>query len=148
MSLIGTPIDYVTTVIDVKDTNYNRFVITDGTRTSIDPLMKKHKYFHRYNYKDKNREIKKKQVICGYTCMENDRLYIEENALELQEGDQIIYEKVGAYTMCLTPLFIKYFPDVYLFENSKFIKVRNAWTPYQYIQNSIKGDSINEHINT
>lgn len=35
MAVIGSPISYVTTVIDVKDTEYNRFVVTDGTRTSI-----------------------------------------------------------------------------------------------------------------
>lgn len=141
MSLIGSPIDYVTSVIDIKDTTYNRFVITDGTRTSIDPLMKKNKYFYRYEYRNKNKKRIEKQVICGYTCMENDRLYIEKNGLELDVGDRIIYEKVGAYTMCLTPLFIKYFPDVYLLENDKLIKVRNAWTSYQYIQNSmIKGE--------
>lgn len=38
MAVIGAPISYVTTVVDVKDTEYNRFVVTDGTRTSIDPL--------------------------------------------------------------------------------------------------------------
>ena len=137
MSLIGSPIDYVTSVIDVKDTTYNRFVITDGTRTTIDPLMKKNKYFYKYEYKNKNKKKIDKQVICGYTCMENDRLYIEKNSLELEVGDRIIYEKVGAYTMCLTPLFIKYFPDVYLLEKDKLIKVRKAWTSYQYIQNSM-----------
>lgn len=41
MAVIGAPVSYITTVIDVKDTEFNRFVITDGTRTSIDPLMTK-----------------------------------------------------------------------------------------------------------
>lgn len=137
MSIIGSPISYVTSVIDVKDTTYNRFVITDGTRTNIDPLMRKNKYFHTYNYFSNKSKVAKKQVICGYTCMENDRIFIDENKFELSVGDKIIYEKVGAYTMCLTPLFIKYFPDVYVFENGKYINVRKKWTANQFIQNSI-----------
>lgn len=139
MSLIGAPISYVTTVLDVKDTIHNRFVITDGTRTSIDPLMSKKGYFHRYK-KVEHGEIKEKQVICGYTCLEHDRLYTAVDEEELFIGDKIIYDKVGAYTMCLTPLFIKYFPDVYVEENNKFTLIRKAWTPTEYIQNSIIED--------
>ncbi len=136
MSLIGAPVSYVTTVIDIKDTTYNRFVVTDGTRTSIDPLMSKKSYFHRY-VKIKNGQILKKQVISGYTCMEHDRLYEALDEQELFVGDKIIYDKVGAYTMCLTPLFIKYFPAVYVEENNVLTLVRKAWTPCEYIQNSI-----------
>ena len=136
MSLIGAPVSYVTTVIDVKDTMCNRFVVTDGTRTSIDPLMSKKSYFHRYK-KTKSGRIFRKQVICGYTCMEHDRLYEAIDEEELFVGDKVIYNKVGAYTMCLTPLFIKYFPDVYVEERNELTLVRKAWTPKEYIENSL-----------
>ena len=135
MAVVGAPISYVSTVIDIKDTEFNRFVITDGSRTSIDPLMKKNSYFHLFDI-DGQREIHPKQVICGYTCMEHDRIFEEINGPSLQLGDQIIYNKVGAYTMCLTPLFIKYFPAVYIDENGKFELVRKSWTPKEYIMNS------------
>ncbi|MGM9553368.1 MAG: pyridoxal-dependent decarboxylase [Faecousia sp.] len=135
MALIGAPVSYVTSVIDVKDTSYGRFVITDGSRTSIDPLMTKRAYFHRYE-RSRDTELMKKQVVCGYTCMEHDRLFEANDEPELINGDRIIYNKVGAYTMCLTPLFIKYFPDVYVEENGKMKKVRSTWTPEEYMQNS------------
>lgn len=133
MAVIGVPITYVTSVIDVKDTEFSRFVVTDGTRTSIDPLMTKNQYFHSFNMEGQ-RELHPRQIICGYTCMEHDRLFEEKNGPTLQCGDQIIYDKVGAYTMCLTPLFIKYFPDVYVESNGNIKKVRNAWTPNEYVQ--------------
>lgn len=139
MAVVGAPISYVTTVIDVKETEYNRFVVTDGTRTSIDPLMTKSSYFHSFEYVV-SREKCSKQVICGYTCMEHDRLFEEIDGVTLQPGDHIIYDKVGAYTMCLTPLFIKYFPDVYVEENGNKFLVRKAWKPEQYIMNSIIED--------
>ena len=136
MAVIGAPVRYVTTVIDVKDTQYNRFVVTDGSRTSIDPLMSKSSYFHSYE-RSADSSIVPKQIICGYTCMEHDRLFkaIEEPAL--LPGDRIIYDKVGAYTMCLTPLFIKYFPEVYVERDGVFIKVREAWRPEDYLMKSI-----------
>lgn len=135
MAVIGAPVSYVTTVIDVKETQFNRFVVTDGTRTSIDPLMTKTNYFHSFVTHGK-RELHPKQIICGYTCMEHDRLFEETNGSVLREGDKIIYDKVGAYTMCLTPLFIKYFPDVYVEDAGEYFKVREAWKPEQYVMNS------------
>lgn len=136
MAVIGAPVSYVTTVVDVKDTEINRFVVTDGTRTSIDPLMRKSSYFHTY-VRESDKEKIPKQVICGYTCMEHDRLFTAINEPELSVGDMIIYDRVGAYTMCLTPLFIKYFPDVYVEENGELWIVRNAWKPEQYVMNSL-----------
>lgn len=136
MAVIGAPISYVTSVIDIKDTEYNRFVVTDGTRTSIDPLMGKTSYFHEYE-RDSFANVLPKQVICGYTCMEHDRLYIADDEPELKVGDRIIYHKVGAYTMCLTPLFIKYFPDVYLERDGELHIVRNAWKAEEYKMKSL-----------
>lgn len=135
MAVIGAYVRYVTSVIDVKDTQYNRFVVTDGSRTSIDPLMTKSSYFHSYRRLHDGGVIPK-QIICGYTCMEHDRLFTAENESGLLPGDQIIYDKVGAYTMCLTPLFIKYFPDVYVERNGRFRKVREAWTPEEFMMKS------------
>ena len=68
--------------------------------------------------------------------MENDRLFVTEDSKSLQVGDQISYQKVGGYTMCLTPLFIRYFPNVYLEEKGEYKLVRESWTPEEYSQKS------------
>lgn len=136
MCLIGSPVSYVTTVRDVKDTVANRFVVTDGSRTNIDPLMSKSRYFYEILHQTEklDRLNIQKQVISGFTCMEHDRLFELDEFEELLPGDKIVYHKVGAYTMCLTPLFIKYFPAVYVSENGKLKNVRNAWTYKEYAQ--------------
>jgi diaminopimelate decarboxylase len=72
--------------------------------------------------------------------MENDRIFVCNNQPELSVGDRITYHKVGAYTMCFTPLFIKYLPDVYVKNNNEIKHLRQAWTPMEYIQKSILGD--------
>lgn len=140
-SLITPPVDYVTTVVDVKQTNLNCFVVTDGSRIDVDPLMTKSSYFYHIERAGddsvKAKEAnKQKQVICGFTCMENDRLFVLEQAEKLREGDRIIYHKVGGYTMCLTPLFIRYFPAVYVEENGQYREVRSHWTWEAYVSNS------------
>lgn len=138
-SLITPPIEYLTTVVDAKKTYANVIVTTDGSRIDIDPQYGKKGYFHNFLYQatSEEREILKKQVICGLTCMENDRLFVTENTKELRVGDRISYQKVGGYTMCLTPLFIRYFPNVYLEEDGKYKLVREAWSAEEYSQKSM-----------
>ena len=133
MSLIGPAVSYVTSVIDVKDTTYGRFAVTDGSRTAIDPLMTKKSYFHHLE-QAKNASVLPMQTICGFTCMEHDRLFRLENSPELSVGDRIVYHKVGAYTMCLSPLFIQYFPTVYLEDDDLFHIIRRRWQPEDYCQ--------------
>jgi len=138
-SLICPPIEYVTSVTDVKNTNRNHFVITDGSRIHVDPLMGKKSYFYHIEYEDseEKRIQQKKQVISGFTCMENDRLFELTDGPELQTGDRIVYEKVGAYTLCLAPLFIGYYPPVYLEERGKVSCIRHKWGVKEYVSQSV-----------
>ncbi|MCC8162112.1 MAG: pyridoxal-dependent decarboxylase [Lachnospiraceae bacterium] len=138
-SLICPPVEYVTTVTDAKETNRNHFVVTDGSRIHVDPLMTKKSYFHHIEYTDgeEGRERLKKQVVSGFTCMENDRLFEIADGSALCEGDRIVYEKVGAYTMCLSPLFISWFPAVWLEENGALRLVREKWSAREYAQGSL-----------
>ncbi len=138
MSLIGPNVRYVTSVIDTKDTTYGRFVVTDGSRTQIDPLMSKSNYFFSVQQNEENGKKLAMQRICGYTCMEHDRLFSLQDHAELSVGDKIVYDKVGAYTMCLTPLFIQYFPDVYVSADGKLTLVRKKWSADMYAQGTVE----------
>ena len=138
MALIGAAVDYVTTVLDIKKTNRNTFVITDGSRIQIDPLMTKSSYFYDVIKIDSQyREKLKKQIVSGFTCMEHDRLFELKEESQLVPGDRIIYHKVGAYTMCLSPLFIKWFPDIYIKSEEKIDKIRKKWETIDYINCNI-----------
>ena len=138
MALIGAPVDYITTVVDVKKTTRNTFVVTDGSRTQIDPLMTKKGYFHDIVRSSQNRHFVERQIVSGFTCMEHDRLFEVKDGLELLPGDQIIYHKVGAYTMCLSPLFIKWFPDVYVKDGAEMHKIRERWNAEDYKRRSME----------
>lgn len=142
MALIGAAIDYFTVVKDVKKTTRNTFVVTDGSRTQIDPLMTKKNYFKEIvRSGDGKRNVLERQIVCGFTCMEHDRLFEVSNEPEILPNDQIVYHKVGAYTMCLSPLFIKWFPTVCVKDGEQISIVRERWTDVEYKSRTI-GDNV------
>lgn len=131
MALIGANMSYCTSVIELKETKNNSFAVLDGSRIHVDPLMKKKSY----NYKIINKNIfnkkKKNQILCGFTCMENDRFF------ELNEGvdtnDLIIFEKVGAYTIGMAAQFIEFHPDIYVKQNNKLELIQRRRTVADFI---------------
>ena len=137
MSVVGAYIDYITSVVDVKNTLHNCFVTTDGSRTNIDPLMRKSSYFYQIIRRNKSDKILPKQTLCGFTCMENDRFMILEYEKEIKRGDMVVYKKVGAYTMCLAPLFIQFFPDIYVEKEGDYTLIRKKWNAEDILTGSI-----------
>lgn len=134
-AIIGSAIDLYTTVVDVKDTYKSRIVTTNGSRIHIDPLWIKKQYI--YSIQNCNTNVRQniqKQVICGYTCMDHDRLMMIQDQNELLTGDVIIYHRVGAYTMTFGGMFIRYYPDVYVNDGMEIYKVRNQIDLDDYIK--------------
>lgn len=110
-AIIGSAMELHTTVLDVKDTARARIVTTDGSRVHIDPLWKKTRYLFST---DAKKPPVPRQIVCGYTCMDHDRIMVLENEPELTEGDRIVYHRVGNYTVTFGGPFIKGFPPVYV----------------------------------
>lgn len=137
ISLISKCTTFVTSVFDTRDIKATRYVMTDGSRFNIDPTMIKSSHlFHVEQTAAESRPILGSQVISGFTCMEVDRLFTYTDQPELVPGDRIIYENVGGYTMSLNPLFIQYFPAVYVRNGNDMRTVRKKWTPEEYVQGS------------
>lgn len=129
-AIIGSVVDLVTSVIDIKDTLKSRIVTTDGSRIHIDPLWIKKSYM--YSLETQKDNLYDKQIICGYTCMDHDRLMIIENQKELSIGDTIVYHRVGAYTMTFGGMFIRYYPEIYVDASEKYELVRNRISVDEY----------------
>lgn len=140
ISLISKCTTFVTSVYDTRDIKGTRYLMTDGSRFNIDATMIKTSHlFHIIPAPEnggdtKARPVMERQIVSGYTCMECDRIFVYENKPELIPGDKIVYENVGGYTMSLNPLFIQYFPPVYVLKEGKMIQVRRKWTPEDYVQ--------------
>ena len=133
-AIIASPFSFYSSVIDTKYIGDKRIVVIDGSRNDIDPFFHKKDYFKTLVSDITNRELEKLQVVVGCTCLENDRLFTESNLPMLKVGDIIKFSFVGAYTSCLSPLFIRYFPNIYLQEGDNFILVRPSWSECEYLQ--------------
>jgi len=128
---------YYTRVTDIKTTSSHRFAFCDGSRTHIDPLMHKNNYVYQVIRSPKSGTEKSNlpQILVGFTCMEGDRIMDMSKEKTLQEGDIVVFHKVGSYTSTLSPLFISYFPAVYaLEENGDITVLRSKWTAQEFVQ--------------
>lgn len=128
-ALIGSAVELYSTVLDVKDTAHARIVTTDASRIYIDPLWLKNRYMFS---SDAKKPPHPRQVICGYTCMDHDRLMAIENHPELSVGDHIVYHRVGNYTITFGGPFIRPYPPVYALTETGYELVRKAMTIEEY----------------
>ena len=137
VSLISRGMSFETTVLDIKDIRNHKFIVTDGSRVNLNPLVTRHVYPHHmvYSTETSDRKIEKSQWVCGATCMEYDRLFEIVDDVALQPGDRIVYDTAGGYTMCLNPLFIHYFPAIWVerTDGSMYL-AREPWTNDEYMQ--------------
>ena len=76
-------------------------------------------------------------MFVGCTCLENDRLFVLNNHYEVRIGDIIKFSFVGAYTICLSPLFIRYFPRIYVQNGNELLLSREEWTEKDYLQQNV-----------
>ena len=134
--IVASAFSYVTSVIDTKKVDGRLIVTTNGSRNDIDPFFSKSNYLKEIIHKQQNTNFISTQIITGATCLEFDKIFSIENSQELHCGDLIKYNNVGAYTMCLTPLFINYYPRVYIYENNSYTIIREKWTANDYITKS------------
>lgn len=141
VSLVSRGISFVTTVLDIKEIRGHVFLVTDGSRTNLNPLVTRHTYPHHIEYQDgPKRPVLPTQWVTGFTCMEYDRLFEIKDGPALHPGDRIIYDTAGGYTMCLNPLFIHYFPAVYVARrDGSLFKARDAWDVEEFLQKNYIG---------
>lgn len=137
-ALLASSFSFVSQVIDVKQVQRGLYnVAIDGSRNDIDPFFRKTGYLLdllRQETSDDAEQVKAdRQIISGCTCLEYDQLTHLEGQPLMKVGDYLRFRNVGAYTMCLTPLFIRYFPRVYALRDNSYILVREHWTAREYL---------------
>lgn len=113
-SVIATTTQYICKVVSTKDIGGLRIVTVDGTLLHINPFMRERepKYSVTKKKADANRKNYTEQIICGSTCMENDRFFSIFDDEELIVGDEVIFDYSGAYTMAFNSHFIIEIPKI------------------------------------
>ena len=127
-SILATAAEYLSKVINIRDIRDTRIVTIDGSIFHINPfLMNKPSEFSTNS--SNGRKIPK-QIICGSTCMEIDRLLYLDDYNEFQKGDTITFHFAGAYTMSFNNCFINCPPGVYVRNNNSLCQVRDRSKKY------------------
>ena len=85
----------------------------------------------------KKTEIVDTQIVTGCTCLEYDRLFTLLNKPRLSVGDKIVYHNVGAYTMSLTPMFIRYVPNIYVKKAKDYVLIRKKFEAKDCLLNTV-----------
>lgn len=134
-ALIASPFKYLCKVIDKKDVFDSRIVTTNGSCIHIDPQMHGIKFYQECY--GSGEIFNNRQIVSGFTCIEKDRMAIVSNECELKENDYVLFYNTGAYSMALSPLFIQYYPNIYLESDNEIKMIRKAWSVEDYITNCI-----------
>lgn len=134
-ALVAVPVEFHSSVVDVKEVDNRTFVVTDASRTNIDPLFRRERPFE-ISIAAERTDLMSEQVISGFTLVEGDRLMTLQDQPALQLDDRIVFYKVGAYTMSLQPMFIEYLPAVYARTEDTLTLVRRKWGAEEYLQGS------------
>jgi diaminopimelate decarboxylase len=122
-SILSTAVEYVCRVINTRDIRGKRVITVDGSMMHINPFFSKRQPLIRIE--SSNDRLLASQLICGNTCMENDRIMNLENHVELSKGDCLWVENAGAYTMSFNNCFINVPPYIYEYMSDKYTLVRD-----------------------
>lgn len=134
--IIASPVCFMMSIYDSKTIDGKCICLADGSRIDIDPLFHKKFYIYKILSSYEKKIEEKKQIVTGCTCLENDRIFeIQSNSQKIFSGDRIMLYDVGAYTMALSPNFIRFNPNVYVDKgNGEYVLVRKKWTYREMIQ--------------
>lgn len=127
-AIVASPFSFLSEIIDTKKIGDSQIIVTDGSRNDVDPFFGKKDYFKSFIRKQEEKVFIDSQMVVGCSCLEYDKLFTLQNQPLLNVGDRILYQNVGAYTMTLSPLFIRFFPRVYLKTLNGYEIIREEWT--------------------
>lgn len=106
-------------VIDVKTVRGSTFVVTELSKLWLNSTVFGRRNFSCDLYRTKERKSVECQTICGFTCMEMDRIADIKETGALAEGDIVVVQNAGAYTASFAPaFFIKENPGVYVIKTN------------------------------
>lgn len=132
-SLIAVPVEFHASVLDVKQIGEHTLVITDASRTDIDPLFRRRRGYA-VRLEAEATDTLPRQIVAGFTCMEEDRITRLTDAPALTVGDRIVFSTVGAYTMSYQSSFIEFLPAVHVRQGGSLTEVRRRWGVMDHLQ--------------
>ncbi len=139
--LAASCFQYLCEVIDCRTIKGQRLLSTNGSTMQIDPQMRGRTFpveiIHNKNVEKNEVKPYDTQVLTGYTCIELDRFAMLKDKEAIFPKDKVLLKLTGAYTISFTPLFIEYFPNIYVKKGDEYSLVRVKWGVNEYVQQTI-----------
>ncbi len=117
---------FATRIMDVKSLPDRRLAMTDGSAYNIKPTMNRMNLPVAIAAVDPAVDEVTVDVV-GYTCKEDDVMYRGLTG-RLAQGDYLVFNNVGSYTVVLQPPFIRPAPPIVELTASDLTVVRRAQT--------------------
>ena len=121
-AVVAGAFSLVTSVIDVKHgRDGSLLVTTDGSQNDLDIFYRRNDFKRDILYAgdSSERATVPLQLICGCTCLEQDRITRLVYSPALAPGDRILWRNAGAYTLSLATDFIRRRPAVYVLRSGR-----------------------------
>ena len=121
-AILATSMDYLCSVLNIRDVRGKRIVTVDGSLVHINPFMNPHPT--PFTMIDGGAETDMEQIIGGSTCMELDRLWPRDMHNLAERETKFLFHACGAYMSTHNSSFINAAPNIYLFKDGDYRLVR------------------------
>lgn len=124
VSVTANVFGFVSQIFQKKCFFNKKIITTDGSVFDVKPTFHSNNLPYKFFTHSQNDDYFIGDLV-GSTCMEKD-IILKDVAIpiEITNGDYVLIEGVGAYTISLTPTFINYLCPIIAIKNSKFYEVR------------------------
>lgn len=121
-AILATSMDYLCSVLNIRDIRGKRIVTLDGSVVHINPFMNPHP--SPFTMIDGGEETDIEQIFGGSTCMELDRFYPRDIKNLVEKKSRLLFHACGAYMSVHNSNFINAAPNIYLFKDGEYTLLR------------------------
>ena len=121
-AILATSMDYLCSVLNIREVRGSRIVTLDGSLLHINPMMNPHPT--PFTMLNPGAEGGEDQIIAGSTCMELDRFWPRDMHNLAGHDTQFLFHACGAYMSTHNSSFINAAPNIYLERGGKYALLR------------------------
>lgn len=131
-AVLATSMDYLVSVLNIRDIRGERVVTVDGSAVHINPFMNPHPTPFTIINPGEKTDIP--QIIGGSTCMELDRLYPRNLENLVMHDTRLLFHCCGAYMSTHNSSFINAAPNIYIKDNDgyRILRKKNPGQMMEY----------------
>ena len=121
-AILATSMDYLCSVLNIRQVRGQRIVTLDGSLLHINPMMNPHPT--PFTMLNPGAESDEEQIVAGSTCMELDRFWPRDMHNLAEHGTQFLFHACGAYMSTHNSSFINAAPNIYLERGGDYTLLR------------------------